>query len=221
MAWRWRWGALRLRLRSLALAAALLASAARMSAGQPPGVGSCDPINSETACLFPFPNDFFSVADAGTPTGRRVRLPPDGVPRDRNGALFTTAPWDRLDGWSPATAIFAEFENVSLEASRVPGWGGIAASEREDCPTVLLDAATGERVAHFAELDMTTEARWRGEKAGQGEGRRRRYEQSGEGRRRERRGEGHERDTRRRREEKARAEGRDFFCFCFPNLFCL
>jgi len=52
--------------------------------------------------------------------------------------------------------MFAFFPNVSLEASRVPGWQNVARSLEQDCPTLILDAETGAPLDHFAELDYTT-----------------------------------------------------------------
>ena len=42
----------------------------------------CNPLGSTDACLYPFPNDFFTVADATTDTGRRVNLPLTSTPRN-------------------------------------------------------------------------------------------------------------------------------------------
>ncbi|HWM01512.1 MAG TPA: hypothetical protein VNP92_04165, partial [Actinophytocola sp.] len=47
----------------------------------PPG---CDPIDP-AACLLPFPNDYFTVPDRSTPTGRRVQLAPEMMPRNVAG----------------------------------------------------------------------------------------------------------------------------------------
>jgi len=79
------------------------------------------------------------------------------MPVDRDGIGFSPRPWDRQDGFPGTTAMFAYFANVSLEASGVPGWQDFARSLDEDCPTILLDTMTGERLAHFAELDYSTE----------------------------------------------------------------
>ena len=80
---------------------------------------------------------------------------------DRDGVTFSPEVWTRLDGFSPSTVAMAHFANVSLEASRVPGWTDFGASLAEDCPTILLDTVTGERLPHFAELDYSTEVRSR------------------------------------------------------------
>ncbi len=45
----------------------------------PTGVG-CDPLDP-AACLLPFPNDFFTVADATTGSGRRINFLPTAMPR--------------------------------------------------------------------------------------------------------------------------------------------
>ena len=48
----------------LSAAAVALADSAEEAAG-------CDPIDT-SACLMPWPNDYFTVADAGTATGKRL-----------------------------------------------------------------------------------------------------------------------------------------------------
>ena len=95
--------------------------------------------------------------DATTPTGRRVVYPQAAFPVDREGVSFPPDVWSRLDGFSVTTAAIAYFANLSLAESRVPGWQDMARSLDDDCPTILLDAVTGERLAHFAELDFSTE----------------------------------------------------------------
>ena len=46
--------------------------------------GICDDTDS-AACLLPFPNDRFTVADPTTDTGRRVALSPLAMPRNVAG----------------------------------------------------------------------------------------------------------------------------------------
>lgn len=47
--------------------------------------GRCDPIATKT-CLMPFPNDFFTVADPSSATGRRVHFDPAAMPTNSDGA---------------------------------------------------------------------------------------------------------------------------------------
>ena len=42
------------------------------------------------------------------------------------------------------------------QKKQVPGWQNLARSLENDCPTIILDTVTGERVAHWTELDHTT-----------------------------------------------------------------
>ena len=84
---------------------------------------------------------------------------------DRHGVTFSAEAWSRLDGFSTSSVLMTFFPNVSLEATPgVPGWQDMAVSLDPDCPTVLLDAETGERLAHFAELDYSTEVSAGGER---------------------------------------------------------
>jgi len=56
---------------------------------------ACDPIDP-TACLLPFPNDFFTVPDPGTATGRRVDFAPSAMPRNNHGIAIDPADPARL-----------------------------------------------------------------------------------------------------------------------------
>ena len=62
-----------------AAAAALLAAPAAQARGR----SGCDPIDSAN-CLLPFPNDHFTKK-ARTPTGRRLRLSAQLMPRNKDG----------------------------------------------------------------------------------------------------------------------------------------
>lgn len=106
----------------------------------------CDPI-APAYCTFPFPSNVFTLADTTTATGRRLQIPVD---------IFTNGssePWSWSDGFSPSAAIMTFMPGAT--ETGFPGHQDIAASLADDSPTVLLDAETGERVAHFAELDYS------------------------------------------------------------------
>jgi len=136
-----------------AAAAAALAVLATPAAAQQ---GVCDPIVPE-ACLYPFPSNFYTQADSTTPTGLRVVFPDGSAPVDRSGNDFSLERWSRLDGFSSSTTMITYLANASVELTPgLPGWQNFAASLESDCPTVLLDTVTGQRVAHFAELDYTS-----------------------------------------------------------------
>ncbi|MDQ3033562.1 MAG: hypothetical protein M3Y87_14175 [Myxococcota bacterium] len=116
----------------------------------------CNPLSVRGACLLPFPSDHFLVDDATLPSGRRVELTPATFFELRGNTLDFFAA-RAADGWSPATPILAYFP-VALDPEPLVRWDeDVGATERGEGPTVLVDAATGARVPHFAELDATAE----------------------------------------------------------------
>lgn len=117
----------------------------------------CDPL-VPSYCAAPFPSNVFTVEDANTATGRRVEMAEELMPADGSGNRPDPAPWNALDGFSPGIAISTHFPDVtpdSLTASNVATAITIERSLEDDSPTVLLNAATGERVPHWVDLDAT------------------------------------------------------------------
>src|SRR5690606_41128666 len=91
-------------LAALAVSAALLAvppAAPAAAAGAGPG---CDPIDL-AACLLPFPNDWYTVADGGTPTARRAHLPT--TLKNRLGVPLRPADWTRAHGLPPRPTMLS------------------------------------------------------------------------------------------------------------------
>jgi len=142
---------------SLLLAIAALAAAA-VPAGASAQSAACDPIDP-AVCLLPFPNDFFTVADASTPTGRRVNLPQDGMPKNRFGKPIDVTDLNRADGFSPGQAIITKVPGLEgLKAyrnSNLPPIDDPARSLDDDSPVVVVNERTGERQMVWAEVDMT------------------------------------------------------------------
>ncbi|RFU39041.1 hypothetical protein DZF91_24495, partial [Actinomadura logoneensis] len=112
----------------------------------------CDPADT-AACMLPFPNDWFTVADRSTATGRRVNLSPLATPRA--GGVLPTDPtqWNRNDGFSPGSAVLTRVPGLDLARTGAAPITDMARSLAPDAPIVLMDARTGERWPYFAELD--------------------------------------------------------------------
>jgi hypothetical protein len=125
---------------------------------QPPGTGACDDVDP-SSCLLPWPNDRFTRGDATTATGRRLDLPRDGMPANRDGVHIDPAEWDRNDGFSPASTLITVVPGLDAEASHLPPVTDIGASLAKGSSLVLVDATTGKRVAAWAELDANVEAK--------------------------------------------------------------
>jgi len=121
-------------------------------------------------CLYPFPNDFFTVADPASDTGRRVDLDVASMPRNLADTPVDPTEWNRNDGFSPGQAIQLIVPGIVLEHPPEPGQPAVIASRpvpvagiaREwdqarsldpGSSVVILDAETGERVPHWVELN--------------------------------------------------------------------
>jgi hypothetical protein len=107
----------------------------------------CDPV-APTRCGLPFPNDYWTAPDPTTPTGLRVRFNDEMLPR-------ATPRWfEDFDGFSPASVLLAHLPGAT--AAGLASSVMIPRSLDADARTVVLDAETGQRVAHFAEVDVTS-----------------------------------------------------------------
>ncbi len=112
----------------------------------------CDPVDPK-ACLLPFPNDWFTVADPSTATGRRVNLSLLSTPRSGGIVPIDPTEWNRNDGFSPGAMMITHVPRIDLVQTGAAPITDIARSLAPDAPIVLMDMGTGERWPHWAELD--------------------------------------------------------------------
>ena len=136
-----------------------------------PDADECEVLNS-VECLLPYPSQRFLTEDPSTPNGLRLALPAVGLDTEPPLNPSTDpAPWSELDGFAPTAPILMHFPaGVDLVASGVdiqlrPDFANptprpyrdvrtqSGSSLLPDSPTVIINARTGERVMHFAELD--------------------------------------------------------------------
>ena len=149
----------------LACAACLAAlpGGAAAKTGSPPvdltNADHCDFIGQQqgSLCLLPFPDDYYTVPDAGTATGLRINLKTEATPANVAGQRVDTAPYNLNDGFSPGQTIVV----------KVPGLDSVAAMQRTgavpinhigqyarpDQPIVVIDATTGKRWPIWSEID--------------------------------------------------------------------
>lgn len=113
----------------------------------------CNPLGG-SHCMEPWPSSVYEVADATSATGVRLAVPVGGLLTNSNGDPVDPAPWNQADGFSAAAAIVTVFAG-GIDGSNLVDQDHFADSLGATSPTVLLDLTTGERVAHFAELDVT------------------------------------------------------------------
>jgi hypothetical protein len=114
----------------------------------------------EESCLLPYPSSYFLAPDTSTPTGLRINYGPTALPANVSGTHIDPTDWNTLDGFSPGPKILALFPDtgapVDLDASGAAFHTDFAGSLDPENATILLDAATGERIVHFAEMDANT-----------------------------------------------------------------
>jgi hypothetical protein len=152
--------------------ACLVAAGAIATAGATPAAASpdlpeidlseadrCDFIASpdNRLCLLPFPNDYYTVRDASTRTGRRVNLNTEAMPANASGTHIDAAPYNLNDGFSPGQPIVLQVPGLDgsedLRASGAVPINDIGSFRRRRAPIVLIDAETGKRKPIWAEID--------------------------------------------------------------------
>jgi hypothetical protein len=147
------------------IAVAMLATAAGASAKPDlpqidlSSADRCDFIASpgNRVCLLPFPDDYYTVRDRSTATGRRVNLQTEAMPANVDGRHIDAAPYNLNDGFSPGQPIVLRVPGIdSTEDLRATGGAPInriGEFKRRRAPIVLIDAETGKRAPIWAEID--------------------------------------------------------------------
>lgn len=147
-------------LRRSLLVALLVASSSCASEPAPTATplsipDGCNPIAFDAAgapaadCMLPYPSDFFRSNDAVTiPDVAQVKF---------GQATVDLLAEHRPDGFPVGTPILALFPKGLDASNLVFHTGDVTVSTTDASPTALVDAETGERVVHFAELDPRAE----------------------------------------------------------------
>jgi hypothetical protein len=119
----------------------------------------CDYIGAQStsACLLPFPDDYYTVADPDSATGRLIDLHAAAMPDNASGKHIDPAPYARNDGFSPGETILVRVPGLdtpqALAATDAAPIDHIGRYLESDTPVVVIDADTGERVPIWVELD--------------------------------------------------------------------
>ncbi|MCO4745519.1 MAG: hypothetical protein KC912_12075 [Proteobacteria bacterium] len=122
----------------------LLLTACGENLGQLPNRPGGNPVAPDIA-LFPYPADLY-VSDG------RVAFEPDGLPDEMTPELFADG-----DGFSRITPILTWLDG-GFDKDSLPDPTDGGATIADGAPIWLIDALTGERVPHLAELDGYADA---------------------------------------------------------------
>ena len=140
-------------MRAGVLIAAVVAAFALLPTG---AAFACDPLDP-AACLYPWPNDHFTAADGSSPTGRRLALRDEWMPRNRLGKPVSAAPYNFSDGFSPGNMIVTKVPGLDTPAA-FARTGAVPITDIERSfdpaqPIVVINARTLERQLIWSELD--------------------------------------------------------------------
>lgn len=116
--------------------------------------GDCDPLVPER-CGFPFPSNVYLKEDSTTASGYRVNFGETTLPMSDGGYQNTPELLNVADGFSPVAGPLTFLPGAT--ATGLTGPFTPEDSLLDDSRTIILNAETGERVAHFAEVDMSTD----------------------------------------------------------------
>jgi hypothetical protein len=141
----------------LALLTAIAAAVVMAMPAQAQTVGvGCDPLDP-AVCLQPWPNDYFTVPDSTTDTGRRLDLNILAMPRNIANNPIRPDEWNRNDGFSPGQKIVTKVPGLDTPAA-FQNTGAVPITDmaqfrRPDQPIVVINAATRQRHLIWSELD--------------------------------------------------------------------
>jgi hypothetical protein len=116
----------------------------------------CNPLGMNH-CMTPWPSSAFEVDDATTVTGRRLAIPDATLPTTTDGLATDPAGWNQADGFSPSAPMVMAWKG-GVSPDGLPPPDNMDLSLAATSPTVILDMTSGERIAHFAEVDVQAEA---------------------------------------------------------------
>ncbi|MFL5908132.1 MAG: hypothetical protein ACJ75Z_11130 [Solirubrobacterales bacterium] len=108
-------------------------------------------------CLQPWPNDYFTVPDPTTDTGRRLNLQLASMPANKAGVHIDPTDDNRGDGFSPGNLITVRIPGLdnpqafrNTGAVSVDHMEGYSAANQ---PVVVINADTGRRQPIWSEID--------------------------------------------------------------------
>jgi hypothetical protein len=113
-------------------------------------------------CMLPFPDDYYTVADPTSETGRRIAFKTGSTPTNVEGKHVEAAPYNASDGFSPGSVILAKVPGIEtvadVHATHAVPVNHLSAYKSANAPVVVIDAQTGQRWPIWVEIDSTATA---------------------------------------------------------------
>jgi hypothetical protein len=113
----------------------------------------CNPLLGGVDCVLPYPSDVFVVADASSPSGRRVQMTGAAKMTTARNLSADVNDFIAADGYSRTPTIVAVLGAAVADAGLVHVRDNPADATTATSRTLVLDATTGEAVPHWVDLD--------------------------------------------------------------------
>ncbi|MGA7397886.1 MAG: hypothetical protein WBW62_10615 [Solirubrobacterales bacterium] len=108
-------------------------------------------------CMMPFPNDYYTVDDSSTNTGKRLNFTEGGMPQNKDGVPISPGIYSQSDGFSQGQGIALKIPGIETEAAvqanNLVPINHQAEYASPDQRVLVIDAKTGERWPIWANID--------------------------------------------------------------------
>ena len=108
-------------------------------------------------CMSPFPDNYYTLADGATATGRRINFTPAAMPVNSGGEEIDPAPYLASDGFSQGQTISVRVPGLdnpaALAMTNPVGLADPAQYLSQSAPVIVLNARTRERQPIWVEID--------------------------------------------------------------------
>jgi hypothetical protein len=156
-------------LLAVALPGAASAAPPAHSHGKPNSLPPIDVSNAENCdfiaepgnalCMLPFPDDYYTVSDPTSTTGKRIDFETAGMPANVLGSHISADPYNASDGFSPGATILLKVPGIDtvtdVRATGAASINHIGRYRRASAPVVVIDADSGKRWPIWVEIDST------------------------------------------------------------------
>jgi hypothetical protein len=113
-------------------------------------------------CMLPFPDDYYTVADPTSETGRRIAFKTGSTPTNVEGKHIEAGPYNAADGFSPGSVILVKIPGIEttadVHATHAVPVNALNRYRAANAPVVVIDAQTGQRWPIWTEIDSTASA---------------------------------------------------------------
>ncbi|HMU26479.1 MAG TPA: hypothetical protein PKA56_03230 [Solirubrobacterales bacterium] len=111
----------------------------------------------EGMCMLPFPDDYYTVEDESSPTGKRIHFTDAGMPVNAVNEPISAASYDLSDGFSQGQGIVVKIPGVesqaAVDANDFVPINHIGQYADKNQKAVVINADTGERHPIWVNID--------------------------------------------------------------------